>query len=402
MEPLELLTFNIRGKDVSQWAKKGFTRKEKFARIAAMVGSHRPNVVTLQEVPADKAGLMAGLMEEEGYTELCSAPSTSSSGGTFIYYEDNLVDAAGLPEVGPVALARIRRLRLASDSTVDVFLAACHLSHGRGEGASERRRDQLAAALAALPEGCLVVVAGDMNLRGEREDRLGVQPLQLQLLPKGLHPARSRWLVVELLDCLALTEVPSTWHANKWGPWLINLAMACLACACPFVAQWSGWAWRTLLCRRGAQRRSIHGTHSTIATTATVSQSRMAPAALTCAAVHATQPPALVRGCCISGVAGCVQNGSPIIKQIARSGPTTSAPLLLSSLAGAGQKFKRERYDRVLLRGGLRATSLKLIGNVPVTPAQPNGQGQVDCLSDHFGLLCKIGLRGSSHTSLRI
>ena len=54
--------------------------------------------------------------------------------------------------------------------------------------------------------------------------------------------------------------------------------------------------------------------------------------------------------------------------------------------------YQRERYDRVLLRGGLRASRLQLIGTEPVTPGQPDGQGKVDCLSDHFGLLCTIEL----------
>jgi endonuclease/exonuclease/phosphatase family metal-dependent hydrolase len=182
MEPLKILTLNIRGKDVSHWAQRGFTRERKFKLIAALVRSHRPHVVTLQEVSDDLVKLMRAEMLKRGYAELCSVPSPhpppSKSGGTFIYVEDGPMDAAGLPEVGPVALARIRQPRT-DNSTVDVFLAACHLRHGSME--RETRRNQLAAALEALPQGCLVVVAGDTNLRGKAEDYLGGLPLHLAL-----------------------------------------------------------------------------------------------------------------------------------------------------------------------------------------------------------------------------
>jgi hypothetical protein len=58
----------------------------------------------------------------------------------------------------------------------------------------------------------------------------------------------------------------------------------------------------------------------------------------------------------------------------------------------AGQElYKKARFDRVLLRG-LRASHLQLIGTESVTPGQPAGRGEVDCLSDHFGLLCTIEL----------
>jgi endonuclease/exonuclease/phosphatase family metal-dependent hydrolase len=207
MEPLDILTFNIRGEDVSHWAQDGFKREHKYERIAALVRSHSPHAVTLQEVCDDMAGLMQDEMEEWGFTQLCSAPSPhlvsstsgTSSGGTFIYVESNLVDAVELPAVGPVALARICQPRLIDNSDVDVFLAACHLNHGGKEGAA--RRDQLAAALAALPEGCLVVVAGDTNLRGQYEDNLGVLPLQLLLAAHSMAGGQQAAIPSALATC---------------------------------------------------------------------------------------------------------------------------------------------------------------------------------------------------------
>ena len=187
MEPLNILTFNIRGKDVRHWAQPDFTRKDKFKRIA----------------------------------ELCSAPSPHparfESGGTFIYVENGPVDATGLGAVGPVALARIRQLRLCDNSAVEeVFLAACHLLHGHMEGGT--RRDQLEAALKALPPRSLVVVAGDTNLRGDIEDFLGECCRPISSYPGWLTPYCTVLLCTG--PAMAISIPQHAWHAAAEHRWL--------------------------------------------------------------------------------------------------------------------------------------------------------------------------------------
>ncbi|GLI58563.1 hypothetical protein VaNZ11_000310 [Volvox africanus] len=177
-----LLTYNINDGMVSESAPPDWTLDEQHNHLRDLVREHRPDLLCLQECFTFPSKLI------DDYDFHGEAPS--HRGSCFIGTLKNaaLRVAGPVLAVGPCILLPLCLRRAAQERR---FLAtSAHLAPFY-EFHPVRAR-QIAAIVAAAPEGAPLVLAGDLNMREEEND-VGTRHGLLDAWVEGGSPVSERW-----------------------------------------------------------------------------------------------------------------------------------------------------------------------------------------------------------------
>jgi endonuclease/exonuclease/phosphatase family metal-dependent hydrolase len=160
-QPVRVVTWNISGKDKSQYAPEDWGEEDKLAAVAQEVKRWGAEIVALQECPSAR-----GLLGLQPVYDLVGAQKCHHHDSFVHLYVRKGIDASGVKLVAscPCVLGQLG----IRGSRVDVI--AAHLEAGAGNASV--RQGQVRAAFDKCRHGNACVLLGDLNVREEEVEEL--------------------------------------------------------------------------------------------------------------------------------------------------------------------------------------------------------------------------------------